>query len=87
MHSVETLAIVQVIPASGSDEEGRLGLVSCLSGYAVPSSDHGGKMKKVKVGLVRSGGVGLETGLAERSQRDKEEVGIVEDVDVPRVDI
>lgn len=59
VHSVETQTITQVIPAPDFGEGGKPGLVSCLAGYAAPSSERRDKMRKVKVGLVRSGEVGL----------------------------
>lgn len=86
MHSVETQEIIQVIPAPGSGEEGRLGLVLCLGGYTAPSSERGGKMKKVNIGLVRGGKPGLEVGLGEDPERS-EEVEEDRDADVPSVSI
>ncbi|KAG2343004.1 hypothetical protein BDR05DRAFT_963384 [Suillus weaverae] len=90
VHSVETQAIIQVIPAPDFGEGGRLGLVSCLAGYAVPSSERGDKMRKVKVGLVRSGKVGLKMddekvheGQNEKTEELEKEI----DVDVPSVSI
>ncbi|OJA12070.1 hypothetical protein AZE42_02171 [Rhizopogon vesiculosus] len=91
VHSVETQTIIQVIPAPDSGEEGRLGLVSCLGGYAVPSFQRVEKMKKVKVGLVRGGKAGLEVDMDEnliRGEVEKmEEVEKEKDSDVPAVSI
>ncbi|KAG0702061.1 CNH domain-containing protein [Suillus ampliporus] len=55
VHSVETQTIIQTIPAPDFGEGRRPGLVSCLAGYAAPSSERGDKMRKVKVGLMRRG--------------------------------
>lgn len=90
VHSVETQTIIQVIPAPNFGEGGRPGLVSCLAGYAAPSSERGDKMKKVKVGLVRSGKVGLEMvdKKVHGDQNEKtEEVEKEKDADVPSVSI
>jgi hypothetical protein len=91
VHSVETQEIIQVIPAPDSGEEGRRGLVSCLGGYAVPSSERGEKMKKVKVALVRGTKAVLEADIDEKPQRveeeDMEEVEKEKDADVPTVSI
>lgn len=91
VHSIETQAIIQVLPAPDFGEGGRPGLVSCLAGYAAPSSVRWDKMRKVKVGLVRSGKVGLkmddEKVLDEGQNEKMEEVEKEKDADVPSVSI
>ncbi|KAG1851971.1 CNH domain-containing protein [Suillus subluteus] len=90
VHSVETQTIIQVIPAPNFGEGGRPGLVSCLAGYAAPSSERGAKMKKVKVGLVRSENVGLKMDdkkVHEGQNEKMEEVEKEKDADVPSVSI
>jgi hypothetical protein len=90
VHSVETQTIIQVIPAPKFGEGGRPGLVSCLAGYAVPSSECGDKMKKVKVKLVRSGEVGLKMDdmkVHEDQNEKMEKVENEKDGDVPSVSI
>lgn len=83
MHSVETQEIIQVIIlSSDSGEGGKLGLVSCLGGYAVPSSQRGEKMKKVKVSLVRGMKAGLEVDNAE-----VEKMEVEKHADIPNVSI
>lgn len=87
MHSVETQTITQVIPAPDFGEGGKPGLVSCLAGYAAPSSECRDKMRKVKVGLVRSGEVGLkmDDDKVHESQNEKmEEVEEEKDADSVR---
>ncbi|KAJ3563567.1 hypothetical protein NP233_g8862 [Leucocoprinus birnbaumii] len=54
VHSVETQSIVQVVGApTAASHPARLDLVASLHGYLVPSTSRSGKMRKVKVGLVR----------------------------------
>ncbi|KAF5356987.1 hypothetical protein D9756_006358 [Leucocoprinus leucothites] len=54
VHSVETQSIVQVVPPpAAANSRARLGLVASLQGYLVPSTNSSGKMRRVKVGLVR----------------------------------
>ncbi|KAJ7792403.1 hypothetical protein B0H14DRAFT_2394577 [Mycena olivaceomarginata] len=53
IHSIETQAIVQVLPAPLDDAEPRVALVAALSGYLVPSTQKSEKMRKVPVGLLR----------------------------------
>ncbi|KAG2737987.1 hypothetical protein P692DRAFT_20842227 [Suillus brevipes Sb2] len=91
VHSIETQAIIQVLPAPDFGEGGRPGLVSCLAGYAAPSSERWDKMRKVKVGLVRSGKVGLKMDdkkVLDEGQNEKiDEVEKEKDADVPSVSI
>lgn len=57
IHSVETQAIVQVIPPTLTSSPGnltdRLRLASCLNGYLVPSSQRSDKMRMTSVPLLR----------------------------------
>ncbi|KAG1760450.1 CNH domain-containing protein [Suillus occidentalis] len=91
VHSIETQAIIQVLPAPDFGEGGLPGLVSCLAGYAAPSSVRWDKMRKVKVGLVRRGKVGLkmddEKVLDEGQNEKMEEVEKEKDADVPSVSV
>ncbi|KAG2133714.1 hypothetical protein DEU56DRAFT_810324 [Suillus clintonianus] len=90
VHSVETQAISQVIPAPDFGEGEKPGLVSCLAGYAAPSSERWDKMRKVKVSLVRSGKVGLKVDdekVHEGQDEKMKEVEKEKDVDVPSVSI
>ncbi|KAG2156895.1 CNH domain-containing protein [Suillus bovinus] len=90
VHSVETQTIVQVIPAPDFGEGGRPGLISCLAGYAAPSSECRDKMRKVKVGLVRSGNVApkMDDDKVHEGQNEKmEEVENEKDADLPSVSI
>lgn len=57
VHDIETQSIVQVIPPPPENEleQGRrIGLVSSIGGYVVPSQEHGDKLRKMKVRLRRS---------------------------------
>ncbi|KAG1903119.1 CNH domain-containing protein [Suillus fuscotomentosus] len=84
VHSVETQTITQVIPAPDFGEGGKPGLVSCLAGYAAPSSECRDKMRKVKVGLVRSGEVGLKMDDDKVHESQNEEVEEEKDADSVR---
>lgn len=53
VHNVETQMITQVVNAPTESNAARLGLVASLHGYLVPSTQRSGKMKKVKIDLVR----------------------------------
>lgn len=81
--------MIQVIPAPDFGEGGRPGLVSCLAGYAAPSSERWDKMRKVKVGLVRSAKVGpkMDDEKIHEGQNEMEEVEKEKDADVSSVSI
>ncbi|KAJ6612669.1 hypothetical protein B0H10DRAFT_2051428 [Mycena sp. CBHHK59/15] len=53
IHSIESQAIMQVLPAPPDDAEPRVALVAALSGYLVPSTQKSEKMRKVPVPLLR----------------------------------
>lgn len=56
VHEIETQSIVQVIPPppENEPEQGRrVGIVSSVGGYVVPSQEYGNKLRKMKVRLRR----------------------------------
>ncbi|KAG1748343.1 CNH domain-containing protein [Suillus paluster] len=81
VHSVETQALIQTISAPDFNEGRRPGLVSCLAGYAAPTSERVDKMRKVKVGL--SGDEEVLQGHEEKL----EEVEKEKDTEVPSLSI
>ncbi|KAL4079643.1 hypothetical protein J3A83DRAFT_1137451 [Scleroderma citrinum] len=55
IHNIETQSVVQVIPPPPENEQEpgrRVGVVSSIGGYVVPSQEHGDKLRKVKVRLM-----------------------------------
>ncbi|KAL7277121.1 hypothetical protein ACG7TL_008966 [Trametes sanguinea] len=58
IHSVETQAIVQVIPAppEGSKQDDRKALIACLNGFFIPSTQRREKLRPTPVRLMRKGG-------------------------------
>ncbi|KAF7790537.1 hypothetical protein EIP86_001493 [Pleurotus ostreatoroseus] len=82
IHSIETQAIVQTVPASNASADVPKVLVSCVNGFFVPSLQRKEKLRPVAVKLRRTVHDTEAAAMAEKAEMEKREEAeeIAEDI-------